>query len=42
MLKNKIINDENYSYKIEIIQRFKRNGKPLKIRKNKKNNRQGG
>jgi hypothetical protein len=42
MLENKIINNKNNDYKIEIIQRFKRNGKKLKIRKNKKYNPKGG
>jgi len=38
MLKNKIINNKNNGYKIEIIQWFERNRKLLKIKKNKKNN----
>jgi hypothetical protein len=33
MLKNKIINNKNNGYKIEVIQRFKRNGKILEIKK---------
>ena len=42
MLKNKIINNKNNGYKIEVIQRFKRNGKILKIKKNKQDNAKGG
>jgi hypothetical protein len=42
MLKNKIIKYKNNDDKIEIIQRFKRNRKILKIKKNRQYNPKGG